>query len=218
MRAVTPMATNIRRISMLNYKKNKSTVSILILMVIIALLTTSCSQTHDEAMDKNQNTDIQKNEIENIETPYDYKLLYSYKNISLNDSEKLRELVSQLQYAKELPIDHIEYGDILRIDYRMNLTEGQEYKVNHTKMMADVVVLLALLDDLYAVEYNLVQGDYSYGGVPITRELAEEIVGKDIWSLGETEEVFLTDMPNIIANLQWNPDVMNIIRYEHIAS
>ena len=218
MRAVTPMATNIRRISMLNYKKNRSTVSILILMVIIALLTTSCSQTHDEAMDKNQNPDIRKNEIENIETPYDYKLLYSYKNIPLNDSEKLRELVSQLQYATELPIDHIEYGDILRIDYRMNLTEGQEYKVNHTKMMADVVVLLALLDDLYAVEYNLVQGDYSYGGVPITRELAEEIVGKDIWSLGATEEVFLTDMPNIIANLQWNPDVMNIIRYEHIAS
>ena len=218
MRAVTPMATNIRRISMLNYKKNRSTVSILILMVIIALLTTSCSKTHDEAMDKNQNTDIRKNEIENIETPYDYKLLYSYKNIPLNDSEKLRELVSQLQYAKELPIDHVEYGDILRIDYRMNLTEGQEYKVDHTKMMADVVVLLALLDELYAVKYNLVQGDYSYGGVPITREQAEEIVGKDISSLGATEEAFLLNMPKVIANLRWNPDVMDTIRYEHIMS
>ena len=56
------------------------------------------------------------------------------------------ELVSQLQYAKELPIDRIEFKnenkEILRIDYRMNLTVGQEYKVNHTKMMADVVILL----------------------------------------------------------------------------
>lgn len=187
-------------------------------MVFIIILTTSCSQTSEEALGKKQNPDIQKNEIESIETPYDFKLLYSYKNISLNDSQKLRELVSQLQYAKELPIDLIEYGDILRIDYRMNLTEGQEYKVNYTKMMADVVVLLALLDDLYAVEYNLVQGDYSYGGVPITREQAEEIVGKDIWYLGATEEVFLLDIPKVIADLQWNPDVMDIIRNEHIMS
>ncbi|MCG1012071.1 hypothetical protein JT739_05585 [Tepidanaerobacter sp. GT38] len=203
---------------MFNNKRNKMTIPILILTVFITLLTTSCSPVNKGTQVKNQNNDIQKNEIENIETPYDFKLLYSYKNISLNDSQKLMELVSQLQYAKELPIDLIEYGNILRIDYRMNLTEGQEYKVNHTKMMADVIVLLALLDDLYAVEYNLVQGDYSYGGVPITREQAEEIVGKDIWSLGETEEVFLLDLPKIIADLEWDPDVMDVITYEHIMS
>jgi len=203
---------------MFNNKRNKMTIPILILTVFITLLTTSCSPVNKGTQVKNQNNDIQKNEIENIETPYDFKLLYSYKNISLNDSQKLMELVSQLQYAKELPIDLIEYGNILRIDYRMNLTEGQEYKVDHTKMMADVVVLLALLDELYAVKYNLVQGDYSYGGVPITREQAEEIVGKDISSLGATEEAFLLNMPKVIANLRWNPDVMDTIRYEHIMS
>lgn len=200
--------------------RNKRTISILILTVFILLLITSCSQANKGTSVKNQNNDIQKAGIENIETPYDYRLLYSYRNIPLNDSEKLWELVSQLQYAKELPIDRIEFKteDILRIDFRMNLTEGQEYKVNHTKMMADVVVILALLDDLNAVEYNLVQGDYGYGGVPITREQAEEIVGKDIWSLGETEEVFLLDLPKIIADLEWDPDVMDVITYEHIMS
>lgn len=71
------------------------------------ILTTSCSQTNGGKLDKNQNNDIQKNEIENIETPYDYCLLYSYRNISSNGPEKLMELVSQLQYAKELPIDRI---------------------------------------------------------------------------------------------------------------
>lgn len=100
----------------------------------------------------------------------------------------------------------------------MNLTVGQEYKVNHTKMMADVVILLVLLDDLNAVEYNLVQEDYGYGGVPITREQAEEVLGRDIRSLGKMEEVFLLDMPKIIADLQWDPDVMEIITYEHIMS
>ena len=68
-----------------------------------------------------------------------------------------------------MPIDRIEFASeneaILRIDYRMNLTVGQEYKVNHTKKMADVVMLFALLDNLNAVEYNLVQADYGYGGV-----------------------------------------------------
>ncbi|NLZ54980.1 MAG: DUF4825 domain-containing protein [Thermoanaerobacteraceae bacterium] len=205
---------------MFNNKRNKATISILILIVFIVLLTTSCSQANKETSVNNQNNDIQKNKIENIETPYDYRLLYSYRNIPLNDSEKLRELVSQLQYAKELPINRIEFKteDILRIDFRMNLTEGQEYKVNHTKMMADVVVLLALLDDLNAVEYNLVQGDYGYGGVPITREQAEEVLGRDIRSLGKTEEVFLMDMPKIIADLEWDPDVMDVITYEHIMS
>jgi len=207
---------------MFNAKSNKSTISILILTVFIVFLTTSCSQADKGTLGKNENEDIQKDEIENVETPYDYRLLYSYRNISLNDSEKLMELVSQLQYANELPIDRIEFKtenkDILRIDYRMNLTAGQEYKVNHTKMMADVVVLLALLDNLNAVEYNLVQEDYGYGGVPISREQAEEVSGADIGSLGKTEEVFLLNMPKIIADLQWNPGVMDIITYDHIMS
>jgi len=81
-----------------------------------------------------------------------------------------------------------------------------------------VVVLLALLDNLNAVEYNLVQEDYGYGGVPISREQAEEVSGADIGSLGKTEEVFLLNMPKIIADLQWNPGVMDIITYDHIMS
>lgn len=207
---------------MFNNKRNKSIKSILILTVFLVFLTTSCSQANKGTLGKNENEDIQKNEIENVETPYDYSLLYSYRNISLNDSEKLKELVSQLQYANELPIDSIDFKtenkDILRVDYRMNLTEGQEYKVNHTKIMADVVILLALLDDLNGVEYNLVQENYGYGGVPITREQAEEVLGRDIRSLGKTEEVFLSDMPKIIADLEWNPYVMDVITYEHIMS
>ncbi|GMG97841.1 hypothetical protein [Tepidimicrobium xylanilyticum] len=43
-------------------------------------------------------------------------------------------------------------------------------------------------------------------------------MGKDIWSLGETEEVFLLDLPKIIADLEWDPDVMDVITYEHIMS
>ncbi len=162
----------------------------------------------------------QEEEIRNTRILYDFGLLYAYKNISLSDSDKVRELVSQLQYAQELPIDRIEFAseneEILRIDYRMNLTVGQEYKVNHTKKMADVVMLFALLDDLNAVEYNLVQADYGYGGVPITREQAEQVLGADINTLGTTETVFLSEMPKIIADLQWNPGVMDIITYEHI--
>lgn len=207
---------------MFNNKRNKTTVPILILMMIIMLLATSCSRANEETVDKHLNTDIQKNETENIHTPYNYRLLYSYRNISLNDMEKLMELVSLLQYARELPIDRIEFKnenrEILRIDYRMNLTEGQEYKVNHSKWMADVVILLTLLDDLNAVEFNLVQGDYSYGGIPITREQAGDVLGEDIRALGKTEEAFLLNMPEIIADFEWNPGLMNIITYEHITS
>ena len=202
--------------------RNKSTIFILMLMMFTVLLLSSCSQSNQGALGKNQDTptDIQKEEIGKTKTLYDFDLLYSYRNISLSDSNKVQELVNQLQYAKELSIDRIESKNenegSLRIDYRMNLTSGQQYKVNHTEMMADVVILFALADDLNAVEYNLVQEDYSYGGVPITREQAEQVLGADIESLGKTEEVFLSDMPKIIAELQWNPGVMDIITYEHI--
>jgi hypothetical protein len=69
----------------------------------------------------------QEEEIVKTKIPYDFGLLYAYKNISSSDSNKVRELVSQLQYAQELPIDRIEFAtenSILRIDYRMNLTVG----------------------------------------------------------------------------------------------
>lgn len=98
---------------------------------------------------------------------------------------------------------------MLRIDYRMTFTTGQEYNVNHTKMMADAVIFFALMDDLNSVEYNLVQEDYSYGGVPITREEAEQVLDGDIEAFGKTKEIFLSEMPQEIAGLQWNPDVMS---------
>lgn len=85
-------------------------------------------------------------------------------------------------------------------------------------MMADVVILFGLMDKLIAVEYNLVQGGYSYGGVPITREQAEHVIGANIELLCKTEEVFLSEMPQIIANLEWDPDVMDTITYEHVVS
>lgn len=81
----------------------------------------------------------QKEEIENTKALYDFGLLYSYKNISSSDSNKVRELVRQIQYTKDLPTDRIELksenGENLRIDYNMNPTEGQDYKVNYTQKM-----------------------------------------------------------------------------------
>ncbi|AUS97799.1 hypothetical protein CDQ84_13705 [Clostridium thermosuccinogenes] len=215
-------------------KRGYSIISILILMISTAFLVTSCSRSDEVTLDKDQNVSTVtqneetaqkeettlKEEDGEINTPYDFGLLYTYRNTSLSDSNKMQELVGQLQYAKELPVFRIESitenKDSLRIDYQMNLTAGQQYKVNHTKKMADAVILFALLDNLNAVEINLVQADYCYGGVPITREQAEQVLNMDINSLGKTEEVFLSDMSKIIADLQWDPDVMDIITYEHI--
>lgn len=206
--------------------RNKSAIFILLFMIVfIMFLLSSCSKEtppRQDVLGNNQDnsTDIQKEEIEKPKIFYDFDLLYTFKNISLSDTDKVQTLVGQLQYAKELSIGRIESSAgteaSLRIDYRMNLTTGQEYKVNHTKMMADVVMLFTLLDDLNAVEYNLVQEDYGYGGVPITREQAETVLAADIESLGKTEEIFLSEMPKKIANLQWNPDVMSVITYKHI--
>jgi hypothetical protein len=234
-------------------KRSKLNMLVIILMVFIALLPTSCSQSGQNPLDKNQdipagaldmdiqdtdvhnhgfqdedsrNGDIQKADIhddgiENSEDLYDYSMLYAYKNISLSDSDKMQELVGQLQYARELQVNKIivvEGEESLRIDYCMSLTPGQQYKVDHTKMMGDVVILFALLDNLLAVEYNLVQGGYSYGGVPIAREQAEQVLGANIGLLGKTEETFLSEIPREIADLEWDPDVMDVITYEHIVS
>ena len=149
---------------------------------------------------------------------YNYEHIYSFKNISVSDTDELKELINQLQYAKDLPISVIEYNEAtgLRIDYRMNLTKGQKYQANHQKMMADAVILFALMDDLNSVEINLVQAGYSYGGVPITREVAGQALTVNIGALGKTKETFLSEMPQKIAALKWNPDVMSVITYEHI--
>ncbi|HQA07072.1 MAG TPA: hypothetical protein PLM20_04045 [Syntrophomonadaceae bacterium] len=151
---------------------------------------------------------------------YDYALLYTCKNTSLNDSAKINELIAGLQYAKELRVDRVEYAfqnqHLLRIDYQLNLTEGQSYHIDHTKQMQDVVILFMLLDQLDAVEINLVQADYGYGGVPITREAAEQVLGDDTRELGKNENTFRTEIPHKIANLKWNPEVMPVVTYEHV--
>ncbi len=151
---------------------------------------------------------------------YDYKRLYAYKNTSLDDSARLGELVSLSQYGRELPVDRIEYiadqNNMLKIRYRMNLSQGQTYHVDHTKQMQDTILLFALLGALDAVEFNLVQEDYGYGGVPTTRGEAERIVGEDILMLSETEQSFLSELPDKIQAVSYNPDVMSDISYEHI--
>lgn len=130
----------------------------------------------------------------------------------------MKELVRQLQYAKELALYEVTVNETteatLSITYRMDLTPGEKYKVNHTKIMADMVILFALLDDLN--EYNLIQADYGYGGVPKTRKEAEELLGADIGALGKTKETFLSEVPQKITKFEWNPDVMSIITYDHI--
>ncbi len=193
----------------------------LLFMVSFMSVITSCSKLEQEAQNVsgeniNHSVDIEKEEVKES-NEYNYDLLYSYKNISLGDTDKIKELVNQLQYAKELSLDEVNIDDIiLRINYQMSLTPGEEYKVNHTKMMADMVILFALLDDLNAIEYNLVQADYGYGGVPKTRKEAEEILGTDIGALGKTKETFLSEIPQKITELEWNPEVMSIITYDHI--
>ena len=149
---------------------------------------------------------------------YNYEQIYDYKNIASKDMDKLQELVNHLQYARELPISRLEYKDdsTLRIDYALNLKPGHSYHVNHQMMMADAVILLAVIDDLNAVEFNLTQADYSYGGVPITTEKAGQVLEADIKSLGKDRDTFLTVMPQKITDLKWDPDVMAVITYEHI--
>lgn len=195
------------------------------IIIFSTFLFSSCSE------NDSQNKDVVSNVYENTDDRqsenlgkrndlYNFELLYSFKNISLNDTKMVKELVSQFQYAKELTIEQIKYSTEnerrLMINYQLNLTKGEDYTVDHTKRMADAVILFALLDDLNEVEYNLVQENYSYGGVPITREEAEQVFDEDIEALGKTKEIFLSEMSQKILDLKWNPDVMSLITYDHV--
>lgn len=152
--------------------------------------------------------------------PYNYEQIYAYKNVSCRDMDKLKELVGQLQYGRELPVSLIKYEDnsTLKINYSLDLKPGQTYQVNHQKLIADAIMIFALVNDLNAVEFNLTQADYGYGGAPITKEKAEQVLGADIKSLGKDRETFLSTMPRQITDLNWNPDVMSVITYEDIMS
>jgi hypothetical protein len=192
---------------------------------LFLLLFFSCACTNPSKPVNNQNHDIipetngtySKVEQNSI---YNYEQVYDYKPVSKQDMDKLKELVSCLQYARELPVSRLVYEDdsTLRIDYALNLKPGQSYHVNHQMIMADTVILLAILDDLNAVEFNFTQADYGYGGVPITIEKAGQVLGADIKSLGKDKVTFLSVMPQKIIDLKWDPDVMDVITYEHIMS
>lgn len=192
-------------------------------LFLILLFPCACEYSSKTTTDHNQDItlDLPETYLEAEQNNlYNYEQIYDYKPVSMQDMDKLQELVSCLQYARELPVSRLLYEDesTLRVDYALHLQPGQSYQVNHQMIMADTIMLLAIVDDLNAVEFNFTQADYGYGGVPITIEKAEQVLGADIKPLGKDKATFLTVMPQKITNLKWDPDVMDVITYEHIMS
>ena len=82
--------------------------------------------------------------------------------------------------------------------------------------MQDAIVLFALAPDLMAVEFNMTQDDYSCGGVSITREQAEAVLGAEIGALSATSEDFSIKLAERLRKVVYEPDVMKDIYYENV--
>lgn len=149
---------------------------------------------------------------------YNYDKIYSFHNAAA-DTIDFNALAALLQ-PKGLKLKEAKYtadDRVLRIDYELNITEkGQFYKVDYTKEAQDTIVLFALLDYLSGVEFNYVQNDYGFGGVPMKREEAEVIFCEDIAEYGKTEKAFTQKLPAQIEKVVYKPEIMDEIYYENV--
>lgn len=93
----------LKRMKIMHRIKNKSIIVIaLSITVFVMCFLSSCFkevQPNQDGSGKNYDnpTDIQKEEIAERKNLYDFTLLYSYKNLSLSDIDKVNELICQLQ-------------------------------------------------------------------------------------------------------------------------
>lgn len=154
---------------------------------------------------------------------YDYEKLFSFhtgQNETLTDSH-VEIILDNLAYPKVLPIESWEsatdpfYNLILR--YSLGLSEGQEYTIDNTLIARDSILIFTLIEDLYQIDYNFVQDDYS-AVFTITREKAEDILREPTYAYGMDRDMFTEELSAIIEELSYMPDNGFIVTYEHIYS
>lgn len=149
---------------------------------------------------------------------YDYEAVYAWRNLAY-EPEKSRALAELLQSRDILTVKETNYSEdrrVLQINFQLNLTEeNPNYTVNFTRQMQDAVVLFALFEYLQGVEFNFVQADYGFGGIPIMRADAETVFGEPIVPFGSTKADFTKKFPAKVQAVVWEKAVMDTVNYYH---
>jgi len=183
--------------------------ALLVLVILFAL--SACSRPQISRQEK------PADKLSPPDLRYDYERIYSYHNTAYN-TESFAKLAGLLQSKDILTVKGTNYTDdgILQINYQLKLTEKEpNYKINFTKQMQDAIVLFAAFDYIKGIEFNFVQSDYSFGGVPIMRADAETLFGEQIAPFGSTKEDFIEKLPAKVQTVVWEPDVMDTVNYYH---
>lgn len=165
----------------------------------------------------NDKTVIDEDTIVNsVESLYDYEKIYSFHEISENEVDFV-ELTSFLQ-PKGIDLSNSEYDvntHTLRIYYDMNLTkEGQVYNFNYQKEAQDSMVLFTVLEYLKQIIFDYRQIGYYSAESSYNISNIEEIFETNI-SEYRTKESFTDKLPLIINELDYKPDLMSFVTYEH---
>lgn len=188
---------------------------VLILCILLSafiLMACNADNPSTQTNDASSQTDVKGNQ------PYDYENLFSYKSEYIGDASNVRNLLNDLAYPRNLPIEKIELQTDnppyrLAIFLKLNLGEGQEYTVDYSMIAKDSAILFALIDNLDAIDYNFRQADYGML-FSITREDTDSLLCESSKTYGENKEAFCTDLPPKIEALSYHPDVKSIITYD----
>ncbi|MCT4598134.1 MAG: hypothetical protein N4A50_09695 [Vallitalea sp.] len=208
----------------------------LIITIIIVSFICSCSNKnnystynkdngieHRIRSDLNNSNNQQKNNSDDssksiIDSLYDYGNIYSYHELSNNEINFI-ELSSFLQ-PKGVEFHSSKYDEkthVLKICYNLNLTErGQVYNFDFEKEVKDSMLLLAILDFVEGIEFEYIQvGFYSAESI-YNRNDIQRISGIDICEYGKTKEKFTQELALLINKLEYKPDIMPFVDYEHV--
>ncbi|MCL1873955.1 MAG: hypothetical protein FWF85_07555 [Clostridiales bacterium] len=143
---------------------------------------------------------------------YDYQKLYEYKNIQ--NTAEVTELLGFLQTANDLSIDGAYLSeDALDVRFILNLGPGEEYHVNSTTEMQDMVILFALIENLDRISFIYTQEAYGLVA-PVFRANANDVFAGDIASGAQTKELFAGHFAEQVEDLFYNPDVKSVVSYD----
>lgn len=143
---------------------------------------------------------------------YNYQKLYEYKNVQ--STAEITELLGFLQTAGDLAIDGAYLSeDALDVRFILNLGPGDEYHVDSTSEMQDMIILFALIDNLERISFIYTQEAYGLVA-PVFRTHANEVFAGDISESGKTEELFTSSFAEQVESLFYNPDVKSVVSYD----
>ncbi len=147
---------------------------------------------------------------------YDYKKIYEYHNMPIENLE-----ISDFELMFQdvgLEVENIDFsmGESIIITYALNLNEENKvYEFQRMKEVKNSIILFSIYSDVKEIAYRYVQDDYSSEIIYYKDDILQKNHIDNLDKYIQSESDF-SEMAELMESLTYTPDVMSSVTFDQI--